>query len=469
MHTKPPTDNPDQAFKRLFVRLAVVLVIIMAVLLWLTLQSGPRLRTATLDRSLVASQLGQRITLHANQPLAKLPPGSVRIEPAADFSVTNNGDIITVALKQRLKYNTRYTISIDGVTAKNSSRHVANFEYDFTTSDPAFYYLKRSNAFEAGARQPDKIYASTLHATQDELLYSAPRILDYVVLDKYLVVATGESQRASKLFLVDKDTRKVSPVDLPEAGLVSQLQASGDGVSYGFVFTGEDNKRADSYARTLFMHDISPGHIMVPVAGMAGKQVDVIDWQFAPDRTTIVAQLLDTSLLLIDGNFKNLPVPLGRHSSMSTFARDGIRLAIVDDKGPGILNLVKRSREPVPDNALSESPAVLLDLRLLSNQEGYLTHQQVPTGTIGYREYLESNIAGRTKILHDTRSKDFAILGFTTSLNDQVLAVETARLKDVGYDGYPVDPKPLSMHTLLIDAESGTTIRDVNGVDINWE
>lgn len=467
MLTRMQEDTQDMAFKRLFARLIIVLVVIMAGLLWLTLQNGPRLRTVSLDRALLTTELGQRITLHANQPLAKIAPSSVHITPHADFTVTNTGDIVTISLKQRLKYDKHYTITINGVASKDSRRHISNFTHSFKTADPTFYYIKRSTVF-GSKEQPDKIYKSTLHAAQDEPLYSAARILDYAILDKYLVVAAADSETTSTISLVDKLTGKVSPIDLPEPGLVGQLHASGDGTTYGFVFTSQSD-RPSAYRSTLFMHDISPGHILVSVPGVAGKPVNVMDWQFAPDRTTIVAQLLDTSLLLIDGNFKHRPIPLGQYSSMSTFARDGTRLAVSNGRGQGVLDLLKRSYEPVPARLVRNSSTALLDIRLLSNQDGYLTYQQVPVGNADYREYLEYDVAGRTKTLYDTGQKDSTILEFGTSSNDQVLVVETAQLDSATYDNYPVAPRPLSTRTLLIDTDSGKTIRSIDGIDINWQ
>jgi hypothetical protein len=281
-------------------------------------------------------------------------------------------------------------------------------------------------------------------------------------------VATAESETTSKLSLVDKATGKVSSIDLPEPGLVSQLHAAGDGTTYGFAFTSQSD-RPNPYQSTLFMHDISPGHILVSVPGVAGKSVNVMDWQFAPDRTTIVAQLLDTSLVLIDGNFKHRPVPLGQYSSIGTFARDGTRLAVADDRGHGILNLVKRSHEPVPNRLIRKSSTALLDIQLLSNQDGYLTHLQQPVGEGSYRESIESDIGGQTKVLYDSGRTGSTILEFGNSPNDQVVMVEAAQLEAAVYDNYPVASRPLSTHTLLIDAGSGKTIKDINGIDVNWQ
>jgi hypothetical protein len=461
--------NPDTVFNRLFVRLIIGLVMIVAVLLTLTLQSGPRLRTVSLDHDLVTSQSGQRIALHANQPLAKIAKHQVRITPAADFSVASIADTITITLNQRLEYNTDYTITVSQVTAKDSSRRIATFKHSFTTADPALYYLKRSSAFSQRQAQPDKLYSTTLYSTQSEPVYSAPRILDYVVLDKFLVVATAENDEVSRLVLVNKATKQETPVELPEAGMVSQLHASGDGTTYGFAFTSQNSRRSDAYSDTLFMHNITPGHILVPVSGVAGKRVDVISWQFAPDRTTIVAQLLDTSLVLIDGNFKHQPVPLGQYSSINAFSRDGTKLVVSDGQGYGLLDLVKRSRQALPDGLEDTGSIALLDLRPGSNSDSYFAHTQIPVEGTLYREYIKYGPPGRARVLYDTATKGSSILEFGVSANDQIISVEAAQLRDAVYDGYPVAPKTLSTGTALIDAGNSKVVRDIDGIAVKWQ
>lgn len=467
MLTDAQEPNPGANFNRLYVRLTIVLVVVMVVLLALTLQSGPRLRTVSLDRSLVASQAGQRIVLHANQPLAKLAKQQVRITPAVDFSVASTSDTITLTLGRRLKYQTEYSIAIDGVMAKNSSQRTTSFGYRFTTADPTLYYLKRNSAFNKQQSQPDKLYSTTLYGRQDVVAYSAPRILDYVVLDKFLVVATAENEARSRLVLVDKATKKVTPVELPEAGMVSQLRTAGDGTTYGFVFTSQNSRRSDAYIDTLFMHNIKPGHIMVPVSGVAGKRVDVINWQFAPDRTTIVAQLLDTSLVLIDGNFKHQPVPLGQYSSMNTFSRDGTTLVVSDGLGYGLLDLVKRSRQPVPAGLEQPGSTALLDLRPGLNSSAYFMHTQTPADDT-YREYIAYGPPGQARVLYDTAAKGSTILEFDVSTNDQIVSVEAAQLQDAVYDGYPVEPRTLSTQTTLTDTGSGRVVRSIDGIAVRW-
>ena len=460
--------NTTKDFNRLVYMAVLILGVLLLVLVALNLLSGPRLRNVSLDRAKVTSQTGQRIILHANQPLAKVEPSSVRIEPAAAFSVANSADTITINLKQRLQYNTAYMLSVKGVAAASRSKHTTDFTYYFTTADPTLYYLKRVARFDNAGTASDYIMQTTLHGTDTTTVFSAPKIIDYTLVGNHLVVSSSTGDGRGKLSAVDLATKKVAEIELPDNGIATQLRSSSDGTSFGFAYSSPEaqaTQSSDSYHNTLFISDIRPGHNVVPLLGIGSKPIRVFDWRFAPDGTSVVARLSDQSLLLIDGNFKHPPVPLGTFSSISNFSADGTKLLVSNRDGFSMLNLIRHNLNPIPDGQIGSDLEALLEVSVLPADSGYLRHYQTTsTDRTTFSDYLRYDHASTKKVIYDTARQRTDIQALELSPNGQLAILEASPDGSVDYDDYPYASRPLSARTQMVDMATGTIVKELNGI-----
>src|SRR5680860_712326 len=96
------------------------------------------------------------------------------------------------------------------------------------------------------------------------------------------------------------------------------------------------------YENVLFMLDLGLG-IADPVLGLDGEPLQVVDWSFIAGRAELMAQLYDTTLLLVNPRTNRAgtadPIPIGQHSRLAAVAPDGLRIAVSDQSSQFVLDL----------------------------------------------------------------------------------------------------------------------------------
>lgn len=464
MFTKRHTSD----FERLFLFAVCLLSVCCVILALCNIFDKPRLRRYELDTVKVTQQANQRMILYVNQPITPVTKQSIHIDPVASYNLTSSGSEIILVFNERLRYNTEYTIRINDVTASRGRHKAQSFATSFRTGADTFFYIKRNYGIDPsglfGVKQEDQILSDSISKPNKKVVYSAEKILDYVVLGDKLVVATLNDDKTSNVISVDLKTNEEHDYPLPKRGQVSNLRASLNGRLFGFTFTSmeETNKQYDG---ALFNVDTQAHNLMYQILGLDGKQLLVVDWKFAPDGTTIVACAVDGSAFLVDTTSKFRPEPLGQYYGVDSFSYNGQQAVFENNNGPVIVDLLTYQRT----YPTISSEEYVSTVQLLQNSVGSI----YMTDHLDYdsNEYTQSLFAVRDKSVEKLLSIDVkqeSLDYYFVSPNDQYLAVERHDTQHPEADDYIGQYKPKSVSTKIIDKDSKKQIKEVDGFKIIW-
>jgi hypothetical protein len=422
---------------------------------------GPKLSSAQVDTKGVVEQGRQQLRLFANQAVAQVKPSQVTITPATGFTVSTEGDIIAVQFDSRLRYATEYSVSVHGVTSPYLAQG-STITYSFTTDSPVLYYLDRGDA-------ADDIVTTGLSGAARTVVYSAPHIQDFAVLDEFLAVVTLNDDKTSSLSFVNTETAVVEAVRLPDTGSISGLDASAAGNIVGFTLTSADpGGTARKNNSTLYTINLTAGRTVAPVAGLSGDPIDVLGWQFLPGSATLLALTFERSLLLVDP-VKGTVSPLGQFLSLDKVAVDGLSVTMTDAFGEVSLTLATGEvtrLEPSPvdgQRAFQGATAVLPD-------GGRIQKVVVPDPTgRRFSSLLVYDDGTRARGLYRTPADAGSISDFSVSPNGQYVAIETVPDAAAAVsDGYFFDARATSVTTVIVDVETGAQTRSVEGFGLHW-
>lgn len=466
-----PTKLASSNRFNLFYTVSLVLAVMWLLFLALNLLQGPRLRRAEVDKAQIVKQSNQRLTMYANQPLDAVKQDQIKIEPTANFMATSIGDAISIRFTQRLRYNTTYKITVNHVSSPYRQKAKATFNYSFRTADPTIFYIHRNHVSNSGqgVKKPDQIMETTLSGTKAREVYSAARIQDYIISGSKLAVVMINDNKTNSLFLTDIKTKHTEELKLPAKGTITNLRASPNQKLIGFRFSSNENNSKQQYERVLFNINIADRHVR-PIVGLDKKPLQIIDWQFAPDGTTILAHALDENLLLIDTSAKHDPVPLGQFTSISNFSHNGAKISADSSVGPVLLDPIERTRTNLQFERIDGVVPYLVNLKMLSNGDGYIARLQAYS-----EDYQQSNHYflldrdGSDKVVYKVNVVRSSVNDFALSPNDQYLAVEQNSIKDSLLDQYPDNSKSYTVHTQLVDISTGKPIKDIDGFGLIWD
>ncbi|MBC7441112.1 MAG: hypothetical protein H7311_01050 [Ramlibacter sp.] len=459
-------------FRRLFSVTIAVLFLLVAGLAVANFGQGPRLASAeiNLDASIVRGN--PRLLLTANQPLTEVVAGQVTVSPATEVSTSVTDRALTVQFAGILRYNTVYTVRVTDV-ASTTQDATSTLEYEFTTPDIDIYALQRdSRVDDAGAKRPDTVRRTTLQGRGDgDIVFSAPRIQQYVALEDHLAAVTLAEDDTATLEVVSFAGGDNVQVPVPGAGVIENLAASPSKNLIAYTFTSAPAEAAGRlYDRTPFVYDLTEySGLPVEVTGVDGLPMTVKDLGFVPDSTSLVVQNAGQTLFLIDMLGDAALTPLGEHDEMRGFV-PGTRALVVADPDRG-------STIDLADGAVTTldlAPSLLDEsaypgkLVLLSEQGRYARLFLQETGDsnqlvslIALTDAADSSVAF-TPASDSSRVRDFCV-----SPNGQYLAVETIPEAGLG-DTYPTMPAFSGMTTTLVDLDRGTSSRSVSGFLPDW-
>ncbi|MBK4346510.1 hypothetical protein [Lacisediminihabitans changchengi] len=469
--TDPHAAGPDQVQHRRYVRGIIATVVVLAILcgafLVLNTLRGPKLSSATVDRTLVTSQAGQQLRLFANQNLAKVTPKQVVVTPATPVTVTNTGQVIAVQFDQRLDYATRYSVSIDGVHSSYQNQR-ATFSYRFTTAAASLYFLDRADPGKASDGL-DSIVRTGLRGSASDTVYSARHIQEFVVFSRLIAVVTIADDGTDRLDLVSiGNDAAVEHISLPRSGVIENLQASPDGTRIGFTFGSADQPDE------LMTVDLTGTHLVTPLLGLDGQPLQILDWFFLNGSSSIVAQAVDQSVLLVDPKDPKVSTPLGNFSALETQSPDGSAIVVADPLSRIALRLKDLHETRLYTHEVGGNQTFGGAMQLLSDAGGQTTSIQqavVPDPQTGaYVSYLlYQRGAATTRILFGGAQYSGSIDDFHVSPNGQYVAITTVPdFATSVSDGYAHEPRATSVSTIFVDVATGTIVRSVDGFDVTW-
>ena len=437
---------------RRFTLVAAVCSAIIVILTIATANAGVRVRYADLNPSELTNADGQ-IVLHMSVPIKRVTPEQVSLTPAVSVSVTTSGNTIVITPNERLRYQTEYHVRVRDI-AGQYGRHHSNIEYHFSTPPAKLYYLQRQ--YSGGeSKANDQIIATTMQSNNTEVIFAAPRILEFVAVRDELVVNTyrdGVSQ-LQRVSLSNKRTQAV-PVAKPQ--LAAKLQSLGDGRRVGYI-TGE---HSDTKGGQLQLLDVTNGSSRV-IENVGA----VTDWRASPDGRVIAAVTVKGDLLLIDTAGKKQPRPLGSASELGDFSSDGRILSFLGSAGGFIAYDLERNERRAIFSDSTQANSYIVRLKLLGKNarlmQSMFIADRKPGSEVTYNDGRSVARLYRPDGAHD-------ITGLSASPNSQYTAVETAPQQNSSFDNYPVNGRNMSTRTILID-QSGIVMRTIDGCNVVWK
>ena len=438
---------------RRFTLVAAVCSAIIVILTIATANTGVRVRYADLNPSELTNANG-RIVLHVSVPIKRVTPEQVSLTPAVSVSVTTSGNTIVVTPNERLRYQTEYRVRVRDI-AGQYGRQRSNIEYHFSTPAAKLYYLHRQYSGGDENKANDQIIATTMQSNKTEVLFAAPRILEFVAVRDELVVNTYRDS-VSQLQRVSLSNKRTQAVPVAKPQLAAKLQSLGDGRRVGYI-TGE---HSDTKGGQLQLLDVTNGSSRVV------KNVGAVtDWRASPDGRLAAVVTVKGDLLLIDTAGKKQPRPLGSASELGDFSSDGRMLSFLGSAGGFVTYDLERNERRAIFSDSSQTNSYVVRLKLLGKNtrlmQSMFIADRKPGSEVTYNDGRSAARLYRPDSAHD-------ITGLSASLNGQYIAVETAPQQNSSFDNYPVNGHNVSTRTVLID-QNGTVMRTIDGCDVVWK
>lgn len=454
----PPAADP--ARRRFWLALGSVLAVLLVVAAGLgavSLFQGPRLSEVQVNPAEAIESSGSRVILTANQALSEIDESQVTVEPAVPFTLDAAGRNIGIRFTVPLDDDTDYTVRVDGVTGAGGGP-AADLQTGFTTPAAEIFLLKRD------VDADDAIFRTDLSGEQAIPVFTHPRINDYRATATRLVVAV-EDEDGAKILVMDRDGENARELELPGDGFVSAVQVSDRGNLVGYVYSDRELTEDSGRASVLVTQSLAEGaepHIIE----VGGEEASVAEWQFVPDSAAVLFIDFTGTLSLDDRSGDAGPQSMGNAMTIQGISR-GTYTAIVERTDGSIveLNLADGSETPLEASDPDFGPATTIT----PFPGGTLRHvvardaAGLPTG----QAIVRVDDDGAATSLIEVEGTD-AILQACASPSGQYAGVVVApELAENRYDDMLV-PLPETVHTHLLDIETGEELVVLNGFDISW-
>ncbi len=431
---------------------------------------GPRVESVEFDPAGAVSRAGQRLVLHANQQLAPVAARQLVVRPAADATVTSTEAAITITFTGILRYDARYTVQVRDVRGAFGGAS-STLEYDVRTPGVDLYVLHRDDRVAPdGTKEPDTIRRASLTGTEaGAVVFGAPRIQEYVALPTALAVVTIAADGTDALSLAPLDGGAPQELLLPSHAHVDMIAASPANDLLGFALTGDATTSSPAVDNALYVYDLALGTgVPRPVAGLDGAPLQVMDWEFVPGTSSLVAQAYDQSLFLTDVLASGPLTPLGAHAELDGFVPGTTRAIVTDPAGQSTIDLSSGAVAPLRLAAPPERGIVYPGKLVVLGAAGDYVQELVrTTDDRTFVPYLVRSSGGRTRTLYEPPTSGTRIQDYCVSPNGQYAAVET--VPDTARpDGYPGAASFSPVTTNLVDLDTGLVRRSFDGFQLSW-
>ena len=468
MFTKPRLDR----FTIILYSTILLLIAVCAVLFLLNQRTGLRLRHAVIDTHAVTQFTDQTLLLSASQPLGRITASQVIISPNTAFSTTGSGETITIRFNERLSYDRDYTVTLSHIKTRQGA---TTLTYRFKTATPSLYYLKRSNLGDTtdNSARDDQIIHTSLKQKNESIVYSAPKIQNFVVVGEKIVIITQENDERNKLLILDRNRLKRAPVviSLPGTGTIKNLRHSPNQRLVGFTFTSTAGiSTLGTYTDSLFVLDTTDVDSLRSIEGLDGQPLSVLDFQFAPDGTSIAAQGYDESVTLIDSEERYDPLPIGSARRINNFSPSGEQLIVSNFSGYSSLDMRTYRQTPlILQNPASEQIDTI-DIKFFNNTPELISQQF--SSNFASDRFRDNFIIETSRTIRDITSidsKKVTTTSMETSPNDQYLILEQQNFNDSLSLSYTDNDSTLSTRSLIIDVKSGESVTMIDGINLQWQ
>ncbi|GLK18263.1 hypothetical protein [Herbiconiux flava] len=472
----PSHERAERSQLRRFRRTSAVTLVVLALaaagLGTAAVLRGPTLQAGSVNPAATITRPDQKLVLHADQPLEAVDASQVTVTPAAPFTLDSSGADVTLTFGAVLDYATDYAVRVDGVTGDGTGL-TGTIDYSFRTPDIDVYSLLRRGGAAAGADKPDdQILRSSLASGADsstDVVLEAPRIQQYAVAGDALAVILLDAEGGSTLAVAQAGATPAT-VFTPTGSRIQNLHASATAGLFGYTVNGGQDAQGRVYQNALFTFDpLDASGRPKEVTGFDGSPLRVVDWQFVPGSSALVAQSTDQQLYLIEPLGSGGPTPLGRHVEMRDFLAGGLKLVVADPAGTSTIDLADGTVEPL-DQAVPDADPALYPGAIATLPNGATVRQydavDYSSGSAAQSSVILYADAAGTGELYRPAAAGSRIRSFCLSPNGQYLAVETIAGGAVG-DGYAL-PGYSEMTTYFVEVTSGAVERGVPGFQPDW-
>ncbi|GAA2882283.1 hypothetical protein [Microbacterium esteraromaticum] len=447
----------DRRFTLTLLSVLGILTLVAGVLAVVSLVQGPRLSDVQVDPAQAIEASGSRLILTANQSLDDIDADQVTVEPAVPFTVDAGGRSVGIRFTVPLRDDTTYRVAVAGVTATGGGK-AANLETSFRTPASNIMLLQRS------ADGADKIFLSDLSGEKAAVVFEHPRISDFRATTDVLVVAVEEKD-GSRLLVMNRDGSGERELPLPGEGYVSSVQVSDRGGLVGYSYSDRELTETSGRASVLVTQSLS-GAGEPRVVQIDDKDVNIAEWRFVPDSSSLLFIDFDGSLSVEDPTGDAGAQPMGKAASILGVNR-GTYTALVErvDGSLVVLDLTSGGEEPLPASDPDYGDAVGIE----AFPGGTLRHviQRDELGMPTGQAVVKVDEKGAATVIAEVSGED-SILQTCASPGGQYVAVAIAPdLATNDYDDLLL-PLPTTMHTRLIDLVGDRELPTLSGFDISW-
>ncbi|MGF6822831.1 hypothetical protein M2317_001738 [Microbacterium sp. ZKA21] len=451
------TKPRDHRFGILLGSVLGILALVGATLGVLSLTQGPRLVAEQIDPAQAIEVSGSRLILTTNQPLTAIDPEQVTVEPAVPFTVDAAGRSVGIRFTVPLDDETTYDVRIADVTSTGGGPST-DLATSFTTPPSEVFLLKRD------AEGNDSIFRTDLTGEKAVPVYSADRIDDFRATTTQLVVAV-EDEDGSSILVMNRDGSDPRELALPGDGFVTGVQVSDRGGLVGYTYSDRELTDTSGRASVLVTQPLD-GSGEPRVIEVADVEASIAEWEFVPDSAAVLFIDWQGALALEDLSSDAGTQALGTAMSIMGVSR-GTYTAIIERTDGSVveLNLADGSETPLP----ASDPDYGVATTIAPYPGGTLRHivtrdeNGLPIG----QSVIRVDDDGAATPLFEVPSTD-TILQVCASPSGQYTAVAVAPdLANNPYDDL-LAPLPQTLHTHVLDTETGDEVVPVTGFDISW-
>lgn len=434
-----------------------ILAIVGATLGVISLTQGPRLVAEQIDPAQAIEVSGSRLILTTNQPLTAIDPEQVTVEPAVPFTVDAAGRSVGIRFTVPLDDETTYDVRVADVTSTGGGPST-DLTTTFTTPPSEVFLLKRD------AEGEDGIFRTDLTGEKAVPVFTAERIDDFRATTTQLVVAV-EDEEGSSVLVMNRDGSDPRELTLPGDGFVTGVQVSDRGGLVGYTYSDRELTDTSGRASVLVTQPLD-GSGEPRIVEVADVEASIAEWEFVPDSAAVLFIDWQGALALEDLSSDAGTQALGNAMSIMGVSR-GTYTAIVERTDGSVveLNLADGSEAPLP----ASEPDYGIATTIAPYPGGTLRHivtrdeNGLPTG----QSVIRVDDDGAATPLIEVPSTD-TILQVCASPSGQYTAVTVAPdLANNPYDDL-LAPLPQTLHTHVLDTETGEEIVPVTGFDISW-
>ncbi|WIB60634.1 hypothetical protein DEJ13_02055 [Curtobacterium sp. MCLR17_007] len=444
-------------FRRRFVAVVLVLVVVAVLAAVVGSQQGPRLKAVSYDASGIVSRPAQRVIITANQALQRVTASDVRVSPAAAHTVTSSGNTVAVEFSGPLEYDRDYTVTVADARAPGQA---ATADLRATIRTGSTDVLALVPAADGG---DDRIVRRSLDASGATTVYRGEGITGYVRLSRALVVMRDSAVGDSRIDIVplrngveDRDA-PVEHLTMPSSrGSASALHASDDGASFGFQYA--DTATGQSRDVGLYVVDMTGTHLPQPIAAdgkptTGAVPMTVTQWAYVPRTESALVRTGSDELFLVDMSGRVDAVRLGSATYLHGFVGTGTTAVVESGTGIQRVDLTDGKRTAITAPAGSTDAAYLGRIAQLTDETYLRTVGSVRSdGTIASR--IVRVDGARASRLPVSIPDDATLTAVCPSPNGEFVALET---KSSG-----------ASLVSVVDATSGALEASLAGEDVDW-